>query len=150
VPFEIRKVKSKMKDEIQLIVLPTETEQSHPKVGHPKHADDVKYMFCMSPKAGIHIFSIANTVSLILVNVFLYDRSLVFLVVLANCLIFLPIIAGYLCALAKGLNSREGRKTFFYACGVNNIGFFGILLTVVVFLATNSFYVDVYSGPEWA
>ena len=97
---------------------------------------DVKYMWCMDPVVGFHIFGVLNFVGLIMTNVFVYDEGQLIYLILLNCLVFTPVIMAYLIALIKGTQRRESRKTFFYACCVNNIGVIGLVITILVLLAT--------------
>ena len=91
----------------------------------------------MDPLVGFHFFGLLNLIALFATNTFVYDPSQMIYLILLNVLVFVPVITAYFIALGKGVDKRTSRKTFFYACAVNNIGVIGLFITGVVLLSLN-------------
>lgn len=112
--------------------------------------EPVKYFWCFDPVVGVHVFGLVNLVAMLFLNSYIYDpRQLVWLVLL-NCLVFTPVIVGYVMSLATGTNTRLGRKRFFYSVLVNNFSLIGIIVAIVIMLFMGEYYIDTYAQPEWA
>ena len=85
---------------------------------------------------GFHFFGVLNFVALLVVNTFVFDEMQLIWLVLLNCMVFIPVITAYITSLVTGTSNRVSRKRFFYACAVNNIGLIGVLIGVLVVMAT--------------
>ena len=102
----------------------------------------------MTPWSGFHFFSVLNFVALLVVNTFVFDEMQLIWLVLLNCMVFIPVITAYIPSLVTATSNRVSRKRFFYACAVNNIGLIGVLIGVLVVMASNGWWYDVSRQPD--